>query len=261
MNKEEIFSIWSPDGCRWSPWVKPVLFAFMDTAAAHLPFAEAPLEAAWCPPFSDDLALVLDLPGHESVLAAIALAAKGYRPVPLFNAVPLPTAQSVLIPATMRPPAAVDVLPILGALRTAAERLAQIDLSPEAPPAFLLDANRHGDGRAILPNEFDNRSVSFTTDFPSANLLNAHKIRRVMLVQKDRLEPRSDLAHVLRRWQDGGIALTRMRLEPLVGPEPFEIPRPTWYGQMFQRMLASFGLRRSRTGGFGAWVSDVSAGG
>src|SRR5262249_25610457 len=55
------------------------------------------------------------------------------------------------------------------------------------------------------PDEFDNRSISFTTDFPSANFLAAHGIARVMLVQKSSAEPQPDLAHSLRRWQDGGV--------------------------------------------------------
>ena len=56
-----------------------------------------------------------------------------------------------------------------GALRKGAERLAQLELAGDAPPAFFLDANRQGDGRKMMPDEFDDRSISFTTDFPSAN--------------------------------------------------------------------------------------------
>jgi len=69
-------------------------------------------------------------------------------------------------------------------------------------------ANRRGDGRKIEPDEFDNRSISFTSDFPSANFLASHGIQRVMLVQKNSFEPQSDLTHSLRRWQDGGLLLS-----------------------------------------------------
>ena len=113
----------------------------------------------------------------------------------------------------------------------------------------------------MIPGEFDNRSVSFTTDFPSANFLAAHSIKRVLLVQKQALEPRPDLAHSLRRWQDGGLTLERLRLEPLSAREPFQVSRPPWYGAMFQRALSAMGLRRAGSGGFGAWVPDSSAGG
>ena len=156
--------------------------------------------------------------------------------------------------------AAVDVLPIISALRKGAEQLAQLNLPFDAPPAFLLDSNRQG-WRKMIPGEFDNRSVSFTTDFPSANFLAAQGIERVILVQKGKLEPQPDLAHTLRRWQDGGINLERLRLDLPSRPEAFEVAQPSWYGAMFQRALSSLGLRRSKTGGFGAWVPGSSAGG
>src|SRR5260370_26469102 len=113
----------------------------------------------------------------------------------------------------------------------------------------------------MQPDEFDNRSISFATDFPSANFLASQGIQRVMLVQTSSAQPQSDLAHSLRRWQEGGLKLERLTLDPPSRPEPFEVARPSWYGAMFQRVLSSIGLRRSRGGGFGAWVPDSSAGG
>lgn len=261
MNKDEIFSIWSPDDSLWSPWAKPVLFAHLDSALSHSPVAQSFLDVSWTPDPAQQFSLVLDLPGSEGVQLGVALAARGYRPVPLYNAVPLPFTARNLDPLTGRTVCAVDVLPILSALSQGAEQLTRLTLPSDAPPAFLLDANRHGDGRRMLPDEFDNRSVSFTTDFPSANFLQAHGINRVLLVQRSAVLPQSDLAHTLRRWQDGGIVLERIRLDFLSAPEPFEVPRPTWYGAMFQRALAAIGLRRAKAGGFGAWVPDASAGG
>ncbi len=242
MNKEEIFSTWAPEESPWSRWAKPVLFAYLDSALSRIPITEAAGDVSW-------------------VLAGVALAARGYRPVPLYNAVPLPVGEPLLDPLTNRAVAAVNVLPIISALRQGAEQLVQLNLPFDAPPAFLLDANRRGDGRKREPDEFDNRSISFTTDFPSANFLGAHGIQRVMLVQKNSFEPQSDLAHSLRRWQDGGLKLERLRLDPPSRPESFEVARPSWYGAMFQRALSSIGLRRSGSGGFGAWVPESSAGG
>jgi len=261
MNKEEIFSTWAPDASVWSCWVKPVLFAHLDSALSHIPIMETAGDVSWSPPPGERVALVLDLPGVEGVLAGIALAARGYRPVPLYNAVPLPSGEALLDPLTGREVAAVNVLPIIGALREGAEELAQLNLPGDAPPAFLLDANRRGDGRKMQPEEFDNRSVSFTTDFPSANFFTSHGIQRVMLVQRHRIEPQPDLAHSLRRWQDAGFVLVRVRMGFSELPERFEAARPSWYGAMFQGVLSSIGLRRSRTGGFGAWVPESSAGG
>jgi hypothetical protein len=215
----------------------------------------------WCPPSSQKVALVFDLPGAEGVLAGLAVAQLGYRPVPLYNAVPLPFGAPQLDPSTGRAVAAVNVQPIIGALRNGAETLSQLKLPPDAPPAFLLDANRSGSGRKMEPDEFDNRSVSFTTDFPSANFFIAHGIERIILAQRERLEPPADLAHSLRRWQDAGLILERKRVDSTDPLERFQVARPSWYGAMFQRVLLSLGLRRARSGGFGAWVPESSAGG
>jgi hypothetical protein len=261
MTKEEIFSIWAPDDSPWSRWVKPVLFAHLDSALAHMPVREVAVDVSWSPPLDGNVALVLDLPGAEGVWTGVALASRGYRPVPLYNALPLPFGERLFDPLTGRAVAAVDVAPILAALRQGAEKLAQVKLPLDAPPVFLLDASRQGAGVRMQPDEFDNRSISFTTDFPSANFLASRGIQRVRLVQMDRAEPQADLAHSLRRWQDGGLKLERMRLDLPSQSEFFEIARPSWYGAMFQRVLSSIGFRRSSAGGFGAWIADSSAGG
>ncbi len=261
MNKETIYSIWAPDESPWSQWAKPVLFAHLDSALSHLPISETADDVNWAPPPGENVALVLDLPGPEGILTGVALATRGYRPVPLYNAIPLPSGESLLNPFTGTHVAAVNVMPQLSALRTGAEQLAKLSLPLKAPPVFLLDANRSGNGRKMEADEFDNRSISFTTDFPSGNFLTSHGIQRVILVQRDRVEPQSDLAHTLRRWQDAGITLKRKRIELPEPLEAFEIPRPSWYGAMFQRALAAVGFRRSGSGGFGAWMPDSSAGG
>jgi hypothetical protein len=261
MTKEEIFSIWAPDNSLWSRWTKPVLFAHIDSPISHVPVAEAPPDVNWSPSPDQKTAFVLDLPGALGVLTGLALATRGYRPVPLYNAVPLPFDQPLNDPITGDPSVAVNVWPILAALRHGADELSHIDLPLDAPPAFLLDANRHGTGRTPQPDEFDNRSVSFTTDFPSANFLAAHEIQRALLIQKTGLEPQPDLAHALRRWQEGAIKLEALCLSPLSSSTPLNVPRPSWYGSMFQRALASLGLRRALDGGFGSWIPDGSAGG
>jgi hypothetical protein len=262
MNKEEIFAAWSPETSIWSRWAKPVLFAHIDMVEVlTVPVVDPGCDVSWFPSPQEKAAIVLVLPGEEGVFCGLALAARGYRPVPLYNAVPLPSGVSMFGPSSPRYSAAVNILPIMSALATSAERLVNLEIPSDAPPVFLLDADRQGDGRTMLPNEFDNRSVCFTTDFPSANFLLAQGIQRVVLIQKNRKEPRTDLAHILRRWQDGGLTLERLQLDFPARPEPFVVARPSWYGAMFQRALAAFGLRRARGGGFGAWVPDASGGG
>jgi hypothetical protein len=261
MNKDEILAAWAPDTSIWSSWTKPVLFAHVDAGDIATEPPAAPVDLDWCPAIEDRAAIVVELPGAESVMLGIALAERGYRPVPLFNAIPLPGGRPVLDPFTGQKVAAVDVLPTISALRQEAERLAGLTIAPAAPPAFLLDENRRGDGRTLLPGEFDNRSVCFTTDFPSALFLLAYGIQRALLVQKARLSPQSDLEHVLRRWQDDHIALEIARVDIPDPRKPLEIPKPPWYGAMFQRALLALGLRRGSGEGFGAWIPESSAGG
>jgi hypothetical protein len=260
MTKEEIYSVWVPDSSLWSRWAKPVLFAHLDSALSNIPVTDTLADMSWVPPAAEKVAFVLDLPGAAGVVNGLALAGLGYRPVPLYNAIPLPYGQRLLDPRGSASVAAVDVLPILSALRKGAEQLAQLTIPAEAPPAFLLDAGRRGTRKMVM-DEFDNRSISFTTDFPSATFLAAQGIRSIILVQKATFEPQEDLAHSLRRWQDAGLALQRKRLDTAEGPQPFGIPKPFWYRAMFQRALASLGLRRAKGGGFGAWVPDSGAAG
>jgi hypothetical protein len=260
MNKDQIFSIWAPDDSTWSPWAKPVLFAYLESAPAQAEVGASAGDLSWCPPATGEAALVLDLPGAEGVLTGLALAARGYRPVPLYNAVPLPFGEPQTDPLTGKSVAAVNVLPIIIALRKGAETLPLLKLPPDAPPAFLLDANRRG-FRVMEPDEFDNRSAVFTTDFPSANFFGSRGIKRVVLVQKGTLEPQPDLAHSLRRWQDADFVLERKDVNDPAPLERFQVDRPAWYRVMFQRALLRMGLRRSGTGGFGAWVPESGSGG
>ena len=261
MNREELFLIWAPEASVWSPWVKPVLFACMESALPIAAAAPPELDVSWAPAGTERVALVLDLPGADTVFLALALAGNGYRPVPLFNALPTPAGGRVLNPSTGRPVAAVNVLPILSALRDKGGELARMMIPADAPPVFMLDANRRGDNPVMYPDEFDNRSVCFTTDFPSAKFMGAQGIHRVILVQRIALLPQPDLAHALRRWQEAGMSIERKRLASADLVERFEVARPSWFGAMFQRALAMAGLRRGATGGFGAWVPEASGGG
>src|SRR6266403_4431278 len=91
MTKEELFEIWAPPNGRWSPWVKPVLFACMAREPGLAARASMNFDTNGIPSVQNNTALVLDLPGAEGVRAGVALAAQGYRPVPLYSAGPSPT--------------------------------------------------------------------------------------------------------------------------------------------------------------------------
>ena len=139
LNRDAIFELWAPAAAPWSAWTKPLLFAHLDNA--ELQVGAAPSPPAWAPPADATTLVVSDLPGPLSVQAGEALAYAGFRPVPLFNAVPGPTADS---DETFAAQSVVDVASIIDALRSATERsgLTLRSLAVDAPPAFLLDAAR-----------------------------------------------------------------------------------------------------------------------
>lgn len=132
MTREELYEIWAPRGAVWTPWAKAVVFAnFQWQEFSSTP--DSPLHVPWLA-HSDRLAIVVDLPGSFGVEMAIAMARRGYRPVPLYNAAP----------AVSDVPELVDVRSIRFAFSNFADNLKSLSLPFNAPPAFLLDANRRG---------------------------------------------------------------------------------------------------------------------
>lgn len=150
----------------------------------------------WRVPLCPDTAVIADLPGAEGVSAGIAMARAGYRPV-------LPPESGHLGHAdSVSPPVVVDMSSILTALCATTKELASLRLSEQAPPVFLLDANRGG--FAAEPGWFDNRSFVTSSDFPSVDYLWRHGISQVILVQPTS-KTNADLLHVVVHMQRLGM--------------------------------------------------------
>ena len=260
MTREMIFDVWAPHGSRWSPWVKPVLFSFVGDVQVSLASDahESTWDLTWLPPADGSSILVFDLPGEEAVSGCLRVFTRGYRPVPVYNAIPWDPGSDESL--DMRPPSVVDILPIVQALRRATPHLATANLDNVAPAVFLLDANRRVGSRTADPGCFDNRSVSFPTDFPSANFLLANGVRNVVVVQRISDQPQGDLAHTLRAWQEAGLKIQLKLLEKVGPPEPMDVPRPSWFGRCFYQALEMIGFRRSVLGGFGGVLPEASSG-
>jgi len=245
MTRDYLYNIWAPPGGLWSDWCKPVLFAHL--TREFLPTeGMKPLEHSldWVPAADGSTAIVIDLPGPASIGVAMQLARVGYRPVPLFNA----------LPSEGLAAAVCDIRSILITLAMMTPELDGLNLPFHAPPAFVLDADRRAGNGRLTPGMFDNRSVSLPTDFPSANLLLSRGIKQAILVQYASIAPQEDLAHTLLRWQRAGIAIAAADLmeAPPVTPQPIDVPRPPRFKTLWQRLLAVAGLRRHPQGGFGA---------
>jgi hypothetical protein len=262
MNREEVFSVWAPQTSIWSRWVAPVLFAQTVWDARIRSELVAPRPLSWLQQQSCDTALVVDLPGADSVELGFALAAIGLRPVPLYNASPGP--EEIVGFGAGSPGAwnaVIDMGPIVEAIAQVTLSLQRLQLSPQAPPAFLLDSVRLSGARPVKKGMFDNRWMVFPQDFPSATFLLAHGVRQALLVQKDRMEPRDDLAHCLLRWQDGGIKVLSKKLDDSSLPSEITVQRPSKYKAFWYRALAQLGLLRNSAGGFGSYIPETTAAG
>jgi hypothetical protein len=188
-------------------------------------------------------AVLVDLPGPESVLTGLELARQGFRPVPLFN-------------NAFHPGALVDVGPVLRLLLDRAEEIRSLALPPDAPPAFLLDSRRMtGDAK---PGAYDNRWMVFPQDFPSASFLLSRNLHRATVLQR---QPAEDLAHVLLRWQEAGIEISAW--DPTAGgsPQPLQVRKPSKFRHLWYRALVLMRLRRNSAGGFGSIIPMPSSGG
>jgi len=237
--------VWAPESSIWSNWVKPVLFAETSMAVASFQHEWRSLNVAWSPSTDAGSAIILDLPEADAVWIAMALAQRGYRPVPLYN-------------GALGPSAIVNVGRIVGALHDEAQTLADLPIAHNAPPVFLLDANRLGGGSFVSPGRFDNRWSVFPQDFPSGNFLLSNGVRFVVLGQLFAGEPQRDLAHVLLRWQEAGIQILACDVQRDAQPELIRVARPGQFRMLWYRALVLAGLRRNSAGGFGAVVPEPS---
>ncbi|HVU51861.1 MAG TPA: hypothetical protein VHL80_14290 [Polyangia bacterium] len=220
----------APAGARWWPYYAPALFQSLEAPrSAGLRFEMYPvftpdmalahrrgeallsllLDANGC---RSDVAIVLDLPGPESVAVAAALA-PCLDPVFVFDNWPHPRG---VVPAQSTLGAALYFLPSFERDRGDRVRAAR-----EAPPMFVLDRRRltpYGDD----PTRFDNR---YFASLPPREALQAAGIRHVLYVTPDAtvtLES-DDLNDDLVTLADGGVDVRMLALSDFS-----ETPLPGW---------------------------------
>src|SRR5262249_42099185 len=151
-------------------WAKPVLFAQLATGVWTVPESDAPApyDVFWAPS-TGRTAIIVDLPGIDAVAFGLALAARGYRPVPLYNtsfgAGAVVNAEGIAKELLMRP-----------------RWLQGLTIAASAPPVFLLDADRMTPAVLPEPGRYDNRWIVFPQDFPSGSCLRGNGITDVLLV-------------------------------------------------------------------------------
>lgn len=233
-----VYKKWAPDGVSWTAWTKPVLFASMfesDLRDHELP----PLpDGEWAAQLDKSTAIIVDLPGDDAILEGLALARRGWRPVPLFNGC---KALGMII----------DVAPLTKLLAAGGKFLDDLEISPDAPPVFLLDSRRMDFSNSVQVGRFDNRWCIVPQDMPSGKFLKEAGIQTV-LVRSDRI--RDDLSHILCRYQE-----LKIGIEIYKGGLPIEkvtVREPSLFRSLTYRWSVFRGLRRNSTGGFGSVVPD-----
>ena len=86
MTNKEIYKIWAPDKKRWVDWVRPVPFINIDDSSSRKEFIDYRIPSInYLKEVLNDTALIIDIPGIDSIKEGIALARLGYRPIPIFN--------------------------------------------------------------------------------------------------------------------------------------------------------------------------------
>lgn len=241
---QELYETWADPASVWSAWAKPAVFAtFAEWPVPPPGLSDLP-DTGWVPLADGRTAIIVDVPGGAAVAAGLAVAAKGYRPVPLFNG----CAASGMV---------VDVTGLAVSLASGAAVLRGIRLDAAAPPVFLLDSLRRPNTGRPSPGRFDNRWVVFPQDFPSARKLSASGVTGVTLYAAEALP---DLSHVLMRYQEAGLTLTQA--EPGgSGTRALTVSRPSRFVELGYRAAVLVGLLRNPAGGFGARVPRPSSGG
>lgn len=259
MTGRELFEVWAPQESIWSQWVSPALFAQIECQTTEEPDALEPAPAWHEAAASPDAAVIVDLPGADSMRLGLTLAERGYRPVPVINASPGPfVPYSGLIPQSS---VVLDMSSLIKEICRGTSRLQRVSLATDAPPAFILDALRLKGTKPQADYMFDNRWMVFPQDFPSARLLAAKGIRRVILLQAEKAGPAEDLSHVLLRWQQAGIEILAKAVTDPDSPLPITVSRPSRFKSLWYRALAIMGLRRNNVGGFGSFIPVASSGG
>jgi len=251
MTGREIYEVWAPASDAWSPWVKPVLFAEIDQAmATSIPDRLSEEPGLRCDVGARrDTAIIVDLPGTQSLLAAFALARDGYRPVPVYNTTSGRRER-------MQPEKCVlgDVAALVQMLSRPLPDYVRNTLIADHPPVFLLDSRRLTGERGPAPGMYDNRWLVFPQDFPSAAFLRSRGITQAIVIQEGPGQPAQDLAHVLLRWKEGGITISVQDVSGQTSARPADLRRPPRFRWAIYCALALMGLRRNSAGGFGSVI-------
>ncbi len=194
MTGKEIYQIWAPVGKRWVDWVRPVPFMGINRHTITQACSNGVLPIVdFMDDSCSDAALIVDLPGIESIKAGIALAQMGYRPIPVYNG----TMQQCGARAT------VDNQAVQAGLAWGAVELLKLEIKDDALPVFLLDSNRMHRLKMEI-SLYDNSWDLYPQDIPSAEYMMEQGIHKIIIVG-DKVA--KDLKKIFYKFQREGIQI------------------------------------------------------
>ena len=199
MTNKECYKIWAPSGKKWTDWVRPVPFIATKADVKGYHAGELSIPSVDCIDESwKSAAVIVDLPGDESVEMGLALAKLGYRPIPIYNG----TIEQKNARAT------VDNQTVGAALIWGAEILKKIKIDDEALPVFLLDKNRLNRFK-IDVSVFDNSWDVYPQDLPSADYFLKNDIHKIIVIS-DSLS--KDLKTIFKKFKKKNFVIDLMKV-------------------------------------------------
>ena len=236
----------------WSRWASPVAFASLNCDELGVCAASASSTGTPHIPVTSGTAYVIDLAGAPAIRLAMKFARAGLRPVPIFNASPLP-----LTPGEAARSALVDMTYVTRELCFSVSELASLPIQNDAAPVFVIDANRMS-GRSSLDPRFDNRWIVYPQDFPSGAKLREHGITRIVAIQQTEAIA-ADLNDVLVEWQTAGLEILTKRDDERAAEVRRHVKPPSRLLVLWRKFVRLLGFKTS--GDFFDMFTAVSSGG
>ena len=192
MTGKDIFKVWAPVGAKWVDWVRPVPFIAINENFKIYEVGDfAITRANYINELVVDTAIIVDLPGNDSIKEGLGLAKIGFRPIPIYNG----TNEQERTMATVD-----NHIIEIGLIKGALE-LEKIKITDSAPPAFLLDSNRTLRYKMNV-SVFDNSWDIYAQDIPSAEYFLENGINKI-IVRGETIQ--KDLRKILYKFQRKGI--------------------------------------------------------
>lgn len=211
MNAKEIYKIWAPNNTKWTDWVRPVPFIGIDHPQENHEIIDYEIPIInYVNELKNNIAIIIDIDGINSIKEGIALAQIGYRPIPIFNGTNPPKKTTSTTNNGI-----IETLLIWGA-----QELKSIQLKKDAPPVFLLDKNRlnrYKINRGIFDNSWD----IYPQDIPTHKYFKEQNIDTI-IVRGTNLN--KDLEKVLYKHQQNNINI--LFTNGYEEPKPIKLKKP-----------------------------------